>query len=193
MNKYREEKKKQVVLVIVATVGLLAGLYFGLLAPQQRALAALQAKKGAVRAKYDQAQAALRSAEQIEASLVEAKAALTKLEADMASGDLYSWAINKIREFKGPYNVEIPQFGQIEGPQALDMIPSFPYQQAKLAVGGRAHFYDFGKFVADFENAFPYMRLANLTLEPVSSGSPDDREKLNFRFELVTLVKPNNS
>lgn len=193
MNKYREEKKKQVIIIIAATIGVLAGLWFGLLRPQQSTMATLKIKKQAAKAKYDQVQVALKNADSIEASLAEARASLDKLEADMASGDLYSWAINKVREFKGPYKIDIPQFGQIEGPQPVDMLPAFPYRQAKLAIGGTGSFYDMGKFIADFENAFPYMRLANLTVEPVSGANPADKDKLNFRFELVALVKPNNT
>jgi hypothetical protein len=70
------------------------------------------------------------------------------------------------------------------------MLPNFPYKQATLTIGGTAHFHDFGKFVADFENQFPYMRLMNVTLEPASGVLAADKERLSFRMEIATLVKP---
>ena len=53
---------------------------------------------------------------------------------------------------------------------------------------------DFGKFVADFENAFPYMRIQNIELDPnpSSSANPSNEpEKLGFKMEIVALVNPN--
>src|SRR5262245_60929269 len=112
MNKYHAEKKKQLMLVSVVAVAVLAGLWFGLLTPQHKAVKALQARRATVKTKYEQIQSALKSAPEVEASLSEASASLAKLEATMASGDLYSWAINLIRDFKANYNVDIPQFSQ---------------------------------------------------------------------------------
>ena len=40
------------------------------------------------------------------------------------------------------------------------------YQQASVNVSGTAYYDDLGKFLADFENHFPYMRVQNLNLEP---------------------------
>ena len=71
-----------------------------------------------------------------EAELDQANKQLAAAEADMASGDLYSWAINNIRQFKQPYKVEMPQFSTIDGPKDFFMLPSFPYKQATLTVAG---------------------------------------------------------
>jgi hypothetical protein len=113
----------------------------------------------------------------------------------MATGDLYSWTINAIRQFKQPYKVEIPQFSQIEGPKDTTALPHFPYQQATLTIGGNAFFYDFGRFLADFENRFPFVRIENLSLEPMpaTGGAKAEAERLQFRLDIVTLVKPNAS
>ena len=108
----------------------------------------------------------------------------------MAAGDLYSWLINTLREFKAPYKVDIPQFSQIDGPEAMPMLAGFPYKQATLTISGTALFYDFGTFLADLENQFPYLRVVNLTLEPSPGQVGNDREKLTFRMEIATLIKP---
>lgn len=193
MNKFSKEKKSQLLMVFVLTAAAVAGLWFGLINVQQRSLQNLAGRKDTLTRKLDQMKQVIKTAPKIEADLEEASAKLTKLEADMATGDLYSWAINKVREFKAGYKVEIPQFSQIDGPKDVNILPGFPYKQAGLVIAGTAQFYDFGRFVADFENRFPYSRLLNLNLEPASGANPNDAEKLNFKIEIVTLVKPANS
>ena len=134
---------------------------------------------------------AVDSADQIEAELAQGRKQLDAIEKTMATGDLYSWAINTIREFKAAHKVEIPQFSQIDGPKDMTMLAGFPYKQATLTIGGTAQFHDFGKFVSDFENQFPYIRVMNLSLEPSSSLlTSDSKEKLAFRMEIAALVKP---
>ena len=71
----------------------------------------------------------------------------------------------------------------------VDLLPHFPYKQLKVTVGGTAYYHDLGKFIADFENAFPHMRFANLTLEPVG-GTGDNSEKLTFRMDIIALANP---
>jgi hypothetical protein len=57
---------------------------------------------------------------------------------------------------------------------------------------GTAHYHELGRFISDFENEFPHVRLLNLGIElvPTSSG---ERELLTFKMEIVTLVKSNPS
>jgi hypothetical protein len=72
----------------------------------------------------------------------------------------------------------------------VSLIPSFPYKQATVGVGGTAYYYDLGKFLAELENRFPYMRVQNLLLEPSPGANPEEKEKLSFRMEIVALIKP---
>ena len=73
---------------------------------------------------------------------------------------------------------------------AVDLLPGYPYKQIKLSLIGTAYYHDLGKFIADFENAFPHMRLVNLEVEP-SPGTtgPESAERLGFRMDVVILVK----
>ena len=76
------------------------------------------------------------------------------------------------------------------------MLPKFPYRAAAFNLRGTAFFHDFGAFVADFENTFPYMRIQNIELDPASTSaatSSDHSEKLSFRMEIVALVSPTGS
>ena len=43
------------------------------------------------------------------------------------------------------------------------------------------------------ENQFPHARILNLDLDLNTGASTGEREKLSFKMEIVTLVKPNPS
>ena len=191
--KISKEKKQHLVLIGLITAGVVSALWLGLLSVQKKSLRELGERKARADQKLQEMKHAVETADQVETQLCEVKKHLDKLEDSMASGDLYSWAINHVRTFKLPYKVEIPQFSQIDGPKAVTLLPSFPYKQITLTVSGTALFHDFGRFVADFENEYPYMRLLNLTLEPGSTTTATDREKLSFKMDIVALVKPATS
>jgi hypothetical protein len=115
---------------------------------------------------------------------------LATAEELMASGDLYAWIINTVRNFKTKHPaVDIPQFSTIQVGETT-LLPKFPYRQATLTVAGKAYYHDLGSFISDFENEFPYIRLQNLVLEPGSSTDGTYSEKLAFRMDIVALVKP---
>jgi len=192
MNKMSQQKRTQLMGVLALTVLSLAGIWFSLISAQKDKLEQISTRKARLQKQFEQVNATMRNAQKIEADLAKASAELDKIEAGMASGDLYSWAINTIREFKLPYKVEIPQFSQIEGPRDATLLPHFPYKQAALSISGNAHFFDFGRFLADMENKFPYVRLVNMTLEP-AGGTSAEPERLTFKLDFVALVKPGNS
>jgi hypothetical protein len=136
----------------------------------------------------------IKRSDQIEAQLADSRTVITNLEAGMApSGDSYSWIINTVRGFKGAYKVEIPQFSPISHPSDVNLLPKFPYKQVTLTVSGTAHYHDLGKFLANFENEFPHIRLVNLDIQLNPSPAAGDAEKLVFKVDIVTLVKPDSS
>lgn len=193
MKKLSKEKRQQLVLVVLLTVGALAGLWFGVIRAQKQSLQRLHVRREDAAQHLKQVKLAVDNADSIEARLAQASKRLTKVENHMASGDIYSWSITAIRQFRAAYRVDIPQFSQIDGPKDVSLLPGFPYKEAALTIGGTAQFYDFGRFIADFENQFPYARILNLSLDAASSLGGTDSEKLSFKMDIVTLVKPNAS
>jgi hypothetical protein len=189
-KKLPQEKKNQFVLVIVITIGVLSALGFGLIQFQYRNLSNLAVKRAAAEKKLKSMQDAVKHADQLEAELATAQKKLADAEEDLASGDLYAWLYSTIRNFKVPYKVELPQFGSVSAPVDMTLLPNFPYKQASLTVAGSAHFHEFGKFLSDFENQFPHMRVTNLRLDAIpAGGNGEDPEKVSFTMEIVTLVK----
>jgi hypothetical protein len=189
MNKLSKEKQSQLILTTILVCCALSGLWFGLIKYQKRRLTILQDQRAAAERTLDRVERTCQNASLIATQLTEVRSKVEVLETNMASGDLYAWVIETIRQFKTPYKVEIPQFSQIDGPKDCTLLPGFPYKQASLTVGGTAFYHDLGRFISDLENQFPYFRVVNLNLEP-SSGTGVDAEKLSFKMEIVVLVKP---
>jgi len=201
-SKLPKEKRNQLVLVAVTTVIVLGGLGFGLIKSQYDNLKTLAEKRELAEKKRARVTDAINHADQIEAEYDAKSKLLAEQEEGMAAGgDLYSWLVNAIRTFKLPYQVDIPQISQPTTPTDVNLLPKFPYKQVTIKAGGTAYFHDFGQFIADFENHFPHIRVVNLTLEPATGGvgsnlasadkEKNDREKLAFTMDIVSLVKPN--
>lgn len=191
--KLSQEKRTKLFSVVGLTLIIMVGLWFGLINSQTQKLRALSDRKTATASKLAQVTTAVQNGPAVKARLEEEMARLKKIEENMASGDLNSWAFNTLRQFKAPYQIDIPQFGRIEGPKDSNLIPKFPYKQASFTVAGTAEFFELGRFVADLENQFPYLRVSNLTLEPATASGGNELERLAFKMEIVTLVKPSNS
>jgi len=192
MSKLSPEKRNHLILALLITAVVLIGLIFGLIRFQQEGLESLASRKRDAQSKLDKIELAIKNADRLEQEVAEVTRKLADLEDDMApSGDPLSWMVSKIRLFKLPYKVEIPQISSPE-PDDKSYMAKFPYKQVKFTIGGTAFFHDFGKFLADFENHFPYFRVVNIDLQP-APPSESERYKLVFKMEIVTLVKPGAS
>lgn len=189
MSKLSKEKKQHLVLVIVGTLAILAAFGYFFIKGGYDKLNALEQKKIAAKEKLEQMKNTSKRIKEIEKVFTETQQSLTEKEAGMASGDLYSWMFTSLRRIQRGYKIEIPQISPVvSGDVAI--LPKFPYKQATVSIGGTAHYHELGRFIADFENAFPYMRISNLTLDINSSPTPGDFEKLAFKMEITSLIKP---
>ena len=192
MKSLPKEKRDRLILVFLGTCAILVGLYFGLISFQQKSLEAMTKRRQEQQTKLSNGQLLGGSLPQIQQNLEAAAGRLKAIEATMPSGDMYSWVILTVNTFKENYKVEIPQFSR-EVPANVGMYADYPYRAAIFNLRGTAHFHDFGRFVADFENTFPYMRIQNIELDPSSTSNANpqsDDEKLAFKMEIVTLINP---
>jgi Tfp pilus assembly protein PilO len=189
MNRIPKEKRNQLIFVGIATLLVMAGLYFFLIRNQQMKLANIDSDKAAAERKLAEIRDTRRSSAQIEAELERVTCQLQAKHKEMASGDLYTWMLDFIGRFKTPYAMDIRQFNS-KGESAMVMLPGFPYRQITVTIMGSGFYHDIGKFVADFENRYPTARIMNLELAPESSVNAEDREKLSFKMDVVCLVDP---
>jgi Tfp pilus assembly protein PilO len=192
MNSLPKEKRDRLILVGLGTAILLAVIYFFLVRPEYDSLARVQAKIAAATKDLEQKDKAIRDEPVTLRELTQASNALVQAESDVATGDPNAWIYETLRNFKDRHNVDLVQMSQsVVGD--VDLLPNFPYRQIKVTVTGTAYYHDLGRFIADFENAYPHVRLLNLSLAPAagdntgSTNSPS--EKLTFRMDVAALVK----
>lgn len=191
-KKLPKEKRDHLILVVLVTAAVLGGLGFGLIRAQYDSLKRIRTTEREAAAKLRTMNETIDRKEQIEIELGEVSRALASLEAGMASGDPYSWAIDMVRRFRVAHQVDVPVISQ---PVVSDntLLPDFPYKQASFALSGTGFYHDIGRFIADFENQFPEIRIVNLRLSPVTSLVNEEKEKLEFKMDIVALMRPNPS
>ncbi|HWD93600.1 MAG TPA: type 4a pilus biogenesis protein PilO [Verrucomicrobiae bacterium] len=188
MNRLSKEKRSELILVALVVVGIIVGLWFGVIRSQKDDLRTLAAKKADDLSKLAQTADTIKNSERAKSELVIVSNQLAIAERDMPSGDLYLSMVNTIRKFNHDYDVQISQFNPTGGDTPENLLPRFPYRQVTVSISGMAHYHDLGKFIADFENNFPTSRVLNLDLSPASVTAPADKEKLSFKMDIVSLV-----
>jgi Tfp pilus assembly protein PilO len=202
MKNLPKEKRDRLVVIVVGTLVLMGAVYYGLISHQRHTLEDIAKKFAEEDQRVSNGQRLAATTADLQKKLQTAQGKLKGIESTMASGDMYSWIILTMNSFKenGGYKVEIPQFSR-EIPCDVGMIAKFPYRAAAFNVRGTAYYHDFGRFVADFENTYPYMRIQNIDLEPAGTsaststgpaGNAEDGERLAFKMEVITLVNPNS-
>ena len=193
MSKLPKDKRDKIILVGMATVVASAAIWLLLIKAQDRALRTTREQSVTAQGQLQRGQATLLTKAKTSEDFDAASKQLREKEAAMAApNDMYSWLIQTLNNFRSSHRgVEIPQFGPPQ-PSEVGVFAKFPYHAAVFNVRGTAYYHDLGKFLADFENTFPFMRVQNIELEPVAEGSAnsESREKLSFKLELLTLVKP---
>lgn len=189
------EKKQHMVAVGMGALLGLCAVYFLLIAPAREALAKLHTLTAEAEKKYTDADRLQKRAQSVQEDLERVQARLDAIEAGMVDSDPVQWIRSTEIKFRAqaPYKVEIPNF-PFRGQGEMGMIPDFPYKVANYLFSGTAFYHDLGRYLADWENQFPYMLVSNLEITPEDAGplaaSADDRERLNFTFEVSVLVKP---
>lgn len=71
----------------------------------------------------------------------------------------------------------------------LISLPAVAAEKKSVSTNNMADYPDLKKFIAEFENAFPNMRLVNVALE-ANPDAKDGAECLTFGADVVAMVKP---
>jgi Tfp pilus assembly protein PilO len=194
VNKTLKTRKDQILLVAIGTGAVVAVLWFALLSGQYQTLKQTRQQGDEMRDKVTRAENLLRRAPQIEEELEHKTGELLAIEDTMAWGDIYSRTLNTLNHFIRDHLVSFNTSDLSREVIAdVSLLPNFPYQSASFVVKVTAHYHDFGVFLADLENSFPYLRVQNLELIPVPKPLGPNTEKLECKFEIVMLVKPGGS
>jgi Tfp pilus assembly protein PilO len=191
MKRLPPEKRNKLILVVVATLTLIGLVYFLLIGPQNDQNRDLASKTNGELANLQTMQKALKQTDATAVKAGEISVLLNHAEEDMATGDVFAWTYDTIRQFKVNRHVEITTIGQPAPADLVDVLPNFPYKQIKFEIIGNGYYHDIGKFAAELENKFPHVRIVNLTID-AATASDAPTEKLAFRMQIAALVKPNS-
>jgi Tfp pilus assembly protein PilO len=195
MIKLTKAQRDQLLAVAIAAVGVMAALWYFVVLAQGRELAATRASSVKMTTKLKDASAKMIQLENVGRELTNCLEKLKAREATFApEHDPYSWMVGVMGRFSLPAS-DLHRFKSVSNidfklPEISDkgLLGGFPYKWAKFHITGQGRYHDLGKFIADFENAFPYFRIQDLDI-----GLPSirqDPEMLAFNFDIVAPLAP---
>jgi Tfp pilus assembly protein PilO len=198
MPRLSKDKRDKLILVAIGTIAIVAGLWLGVVKTRNEQLKMSRTTFDKAKDKLEKAKRVVSQAAQAQADMEAATKKLGLIEETMASGDLYSWAYLLLEKARGGHDVNIIEVAR-PAKGEVGVLPQFPYQAAIFSVRGTGYYHEFGKFLADFENRFPYFHVQNLSLTGGSEASAgasssvaqSGEEKLSFKMDIVSLIKPN--
>lgn len=213
MNKLSKEKRDKLILVCIGVVAVLGVLYTFVLGAQKDKLNTIHTQISSAQSKLAKAEAALRAADSIEATLAENKKVIDLRQEKMApQGQYYYWFLKLVDQFRKDEKLDsgfIVDITMPEFPEA-GLLPHFPYKSASFGLRVNGKFHDIGRFVANLENNFPYFRVQNVRVSPnpIQAAAPQPRDlsalsglttlpeaivvepKCVAELRIVTLIKP---
>ena len=198
MIRLSKDKRDKLILVAIGAIAVIAGLWFGIIKTRREQIVQSKSKLLKAMDKLEKAKRVVSHGAQAEQDMEAATRRLATIEDTMASGDLFSWALSLRDKACAGHDVTIIDVAR-PGKAEVGVLAQFPYEAAIFSLRGSAYYHDLGKFLADFENRFPYFRAQNLSLGTGSGGavgtdSSASRlgdEKLSFKMDIVALIKPN--
>jgi Tfp pilus assembly protein PilO len=174
MNKLSKEKREKLILVCIGVVAVLGILYTFVLGAQKDSLATLQTKITGAQSKLAKAEASLRAADTIEATLNQNKKEIELRQEKMApQGQYYYWFLKLVDQFRKDEKLDSNFIVDITMPEFVEagLLPKFPYKATSFGLRLNGEFHEIGKFIAALENTFPYFRVQNIKLSPNKSQS----------------------
>ncbi len=193
MNKLAKEKRDQLIVVSIVTVLVVFALWYLVIGMQSANLGDVRKRTVELQKKISDARDLAKKGARYEAELQEVQDKLSAIEAKMLPvGNEYIKMLTTlnqaVRTTKVDFLGELPQpiIGNVE-----DLFPDFPYKAAIFAdTSFYGYYHDFGKFLAEMENNFPYLRLQVASVRHLDVAKAEDPEKLHFKVKIVALVQP---
>ncbi len=189
-KKLKPEQRQKLLLTFVGALAAIGVIYYTLIRSQLAQLSKEKEATAQYEGKVAEAERLLKMADTYRREFEETGAKLKAIEDTMAppNSDLYAWMFKLVKKYQEGQKVAVLHVSS-ELPCEVGVFPQFPYQAIPASIDGQGSYHDIGKFVADFENQFPYFRVQNLELKPLG-GAPGAEEKdlLSFKLEIVALI-----
>ncbi len=197
MNKMSKDKRDKLLLICIGAIGICSVLYFLVISDWNDEIAGITLKITGLQDKKNKSEQLLKRKADKEADLDVAKKTLTAKQEDMLRpGEDHVRVLNILNTRRVRYHLELDD---IRTPEAVDpgVLPRFPFKAVALHVTMLGTYQDFGSFLADFENDYPYMRVQLLSITPetrVATGKAAaetnaDEGKLRFDYRVIVLIR----
>lgn len=202
MNKFTKEKREKIVVISGVTSVIVMGLYFMVICSQRELIAEHETRILSAREAVEKAERWRRMAGTVRQNLEAQRVELSGRQEKMAPADKFNWFYNTFEGFRAAYDVNLLEINKDPELGEAGLLPRFPYTAATFAVKLGGTYHDFGRFLADFESEFPFMRVQNVRLEldPMqkhggtneiqTATATAEAERLAISMKVVTLVKP---
>ena len=214
MNKLPREKRDKIILIAVGTLALCAAFWYFAITAQQAALdkyadSIREAQEKIFKAELQINRAASRQLElaALREQIAQAEARMIPVEQVTGNKWLFDTLVNFIAQHKHDVRPTSLSNDPVVGKQFL-LLPKFAYTAAAYDLEMQGYFHAFGRFLADFENSFPYINIQKLQLWPLATPSAGigpstdvqdellgsaEREQLKIAMKVVVLFKPAGS
>jgi Tfp pilus assembly protein PilO len=192
MNKLSKEKRDRLILVAIGAVAVVFGLCYLWILPRYGTIKANRQNAARMLEDTGKAKDLNNKSAKIEADLQEAQKKIEALEGAMLPvGNEYMTLFNWLKQ--ASLSSKVKYEGELNHPAIgpMPLLPGFPYKAATFNdTIFYGHYHDFGKFLADLENNFPYMQFQVVKAGLPEVPRPDDPEQLRLNVRIVALVQP---
>jgi Tfp pilus assembly protein PilO len=200
MNKLSKEKRDRLLLACLGSVGLIAVLYFLIITDQKSEIAELNSKITALESKRSTSERLGKALATVQAEVEAQKKILAEKQEEMVRPDQdHVWLIRIMNtaDLRSKYGIEVDSINAPE-PTEAGILPKFPFKAVALSVSLLGNYTDVGRFLADFENRYPYLRLQMLSVAPevrpretTRPNEPRDTTtgQLRFNYRVIALLK----
>jgi Tfp pilus assembly protein PilO len=202
MNKLSKDKRDKLILTCIGIVAVLGVLYTFVLSSQQDAASSYRMRSVSLRDKFYKNKKLVDRGPSIQDQLNEKKAILEEREKFMVpSGNNYNWMFKLVDAMRRKQGLGTQFFVDLTQPEISEvgLLPRFPYKAAVFGVKLSGQYHEIGKFIADFENTYPYMRVTSLRMQPEASMRAGAQlnggaaQKLIADIKIMVLFKPANT
>lgn len=204
MTKLSKEKKDKLTLTIIAILGVVGLLYTFVISNQNDYLGSYHRRTETLKDKYYKNKKLVDKGPRIVEDLEGLRATLDQKETTMVPpGNSYIWFFKLVDEFRRKQGLGTQFIADMTQPEIgeIGLLPRFPYKAAIFGVKLSGQYHEIGKFISDFENAHPYMRVQNVRMLPETVIRPATQsqfatpstQKLIAEIQIVTLLRPGTS
>ena len=210
MNKLTPEKRKQILMIGAGTLVALVLLYMVVITNQQMGLLEEDGRIKEAASKLEDAELWIKKAKIILPEYEAVKVEILKEEVGMAPSFRNDWKVWMCTalyfvQTNRHHDVMLGEITLDPGEMYAELLPKFPYSATRFRVPIIGYYNDLGKYLADVENQFPYLRVENLMMIPQAAAGPNAggpntgapssandaarQEKLFLSTHMVVLLK----